>query len=166
MISYRESRSEIKAYCLEKWKQAFLVGLPNSNPPLSVMTFSNRLGNYTPKMYFHNQEMRKSVENDEHFAKLTLNDLETRTSSLRGDCGVKYTSPGVGVVQLFFSKSFYSSAIEDYLIAVCQEMFFGQRTTEGNIVFRSATVQELPEEEKFFKANVSFEYEYETHVLG
>ena len=166
MIATRVAKEEFNTYFQAQWTDGLTNGLPNSTPVLAALVFTVGATVYVPTVYWPNVERRERLSHEQHFARFVFENLKTSQTSLPGGRvnggGVKYTTPGIAVVELFFSKSNYTTVEEDFLTAIAQEMFLGKRTT--NIWFRTATVKQVPEEEKYYRTNVVVEYEYDTHI--
>lgn len=161
MAAYRIAIKQIQDHFNTKWLDGIANGLPLSNPVLAPLSFG-----YTPKIYWTNIEDVASLPTNEHFAIFFSENLTTQQISLPGgrndgSC-VKFNTPGVGIIQLFFSKSNYSTEEQDQLEAIAQEMFMGTRTT--NVWFKNPSIRPLKPMESFFRTNVTFEYEFDTHI--
>jgi len=166
MITYRAAKRSIQEHFLTKWKDGIANGLPTATPVLPPLVIENAEGSYEPKVYFQNIEIIASVPLRQHFAILTIENINSEQSSLPGsqfeNNGTKFNTIGVGFVQLFFSKDSYSTEEEEYLSAIAQDIF----TKKLDCVwFRRSTIKDLEPEEKHYRTNVTFEYEFES-VLG
>lgn len=164
--SSRQARKEIQGHFWDAWRDGLANGLPNSTPALAAIEFRDSANQiYTPEVFWPDKETDDSLPKDRHFLMFSTSDVKTEQRSMAGGrqqlVGTKYTTPGVGLVRLFFSKLRYQTAEEDFISAIAQECFLSSRTT--NVWFRNSTIVELPPEEDFFRANVTFEYEYDTH---
>lgn len=166
MLSYREAKEELSKYFQTKWVDGCTNGLLNSDPPLQPLSFTVRGDSYIPKVYYRNIHDIDALPNGEHFCKFTMSNLKTTQAAMPGGrqhgVGVRHRTPGVGTVQLFFSKHNYTSAEETLLTAIAHEMFLA--TSVKGISFNNSTIKELPEEEKYYRTNVSFEYCFDTLV--
>ena len=166
MAADRTAKREMQQFFHDGWKDGLANGLPNSDPPLTVPNFNVGGASYEPQVYWHNIENRDLLPKDEHFAIFSTSNIQTTQRTLPGGraegIGARFTTPGVGVVQLFFSKSNYTTEEQEFLCAVAQEMFFGAST--ASVWFRNPTIVDLAPEESFFKANVTFEFEYDTRL--
>lgn len=166
MPSHAEAKKELKSYFFSNWKNGIVNGLPNSNPAYTPVAFTSRGISYEPQVYFRNIEKRESVAKDQHFVVFLNENVRTSQRSIAGaridGATVKYETNGVGVIRLYLSKENYRSIEEDFLVAVCQEMFLGKSTQ--SIWFRNPTVKDLTETENYFRTEINFEYRFETHV--
>ena len=170
MLTYREAKKELFGYFYTNWQNGLANGLPNSSPPISPITFIDNLDGtgetYSPIVLYRNIELSYKIQAGRHFARITMHNLHSPQRSLPGGRqnggAVKFTTEGIGIVQLFFSKSTYSTAEEDFLVAIASEMFVGK--SSSNIWFRNVTIKDKPPEEKHFRTDVDFQYRYDTHV--
>lgn len=166
MPSHREAKREIQKYFSDNWASGLTNGLPNSTPPLTTIVFTKGTTVYSPKVFYQNIEKRDSLPLNEHFALFTVSNKAQPQASLRGGTqqgvGTKFTTFGIGIVDLFFAKSNHSTDEEDYLTAIAHEMFLAKRSE--CVWFRETLIKELQPEEKYFRNNVTFEYRYDTVV--
>jgi len=166
MLSQREAKKELFGYFYTNWKDGLANGLPNSSPALSALTFTVGTQEYTPEVFFPHVEKRQQTPTDKHFAKINMLNFSTPQTSLPGGRssggGVKFTTSGICIVQLFFSKSNYSSVEEDFLTAIAHEMFMAK--SSENIWFRRPTVTQKPEEERHLRSDVDIEYTFDTYI--
>jgi len=166
MPSHREAHRLIKSHFHERWAAGIANGLPNADPVLEVVTFSDGTENYVPRVYYQNVEPVNPLDLGRHFVRFSLSNLTTSQSSLPGgrlhQGKTKFTTPGVGAAELFFSKQQYSTKGEEYLCAIAHDAFVVN--TPSGVWFRNATIKNLPAEENFFRACVTFDYEYDTHL--
>ncbi len=159
MISSIEAKHELQQFFHDGWKEGLLNGPKNLN--LTPLGFS-----YNICVFFQNVELLKKMPNNEHFVRFTVSNIETSQRTMPGGrangSSTKYLTPGVGFVELFFSKNNYQTTEDDYLSLVAERIFLGQRSE--NVIFRKTTLLSLPETEKHFRSTVSFQYEFETHI--
>jgi hypothetical protein len=166
MLAQRQAKKELLGYFQDNWTDAMVNGLPNSTPVIAAMVFDNDGETYTPSVHYQNIEKRTKIPAGEHFALINILNLNSPQRSLPGGRangeGVKFTTSGICIIRLFFSKGNYSTEEEDFLSAVAHEMFVGK--SSENIWFRNATIKEMPAEETHFRSNIDFTYEFDTHV--
>lgn len=159
----RTAKSEIRTHFFTAWKDGLANGLPNSTPPLAALVFNDDGGTaYSPEVFWQNVESIENLPKDRHFALFSTSDIRTIRRTVAGAQKSKFTTYGVGLTRLYFSRRTYKTADEDFLCAICQETFLGKR--KDSVIFRNVTIQEAKPEEAFFRADVHFEYDYDTHI--
>jgi len=96
-----------------------------------------------------------------YFARFTMRSVLERQATLRNGEDQRYTSSGVIFVQVFAPKSDQQAAERLRRLAEAAKGIFRGKTFDGCIWFRNMRINDLDPEEKFLRANVVGEYEYD-----
>jgi hypothetical protein len=148
MINYENARNQINQFFYVNW---------NLN--------SNSVAGYVPEIHWQGVEKRGLPDANHTWLRFSQQTVDERQSTLSSDVfqfGEKrYSIEGVLIIQIFAPKS-EMRAWENCgkYAQIVKNMFRGQGT-QNCIWFRNARIQELPQEELYYRMNVTVEYYYD-----
>ena len=167
-LDYIQAETAIKDHFNQKWIDGLANGLPAYGIAAPVFLKRWSVTPYTPKLKWQNVELTEGVDNSEHWARFSSQNVLSRQATIAGgrttNEGTRVTTKGIVIVQLFFSKSSYDDLKCKSLAFICQQAL--NVRNESGVWFRNSTILELAPEESFFRSNVTAEYEYDSITKG
>jgi hypothetical protein len=125
-------------------------------------TDSAAIAGYIPNIYWPNIEEPVSKPVDAYWARMSRQTVLQQQSNLTGADQLKrYTTRGLVSVQIFAPMMLVSSGIVlSQLAQIVQNAYRGVTTSNG-IWFRNATIKELPADGRYYRANVTCDFQYD-----
>lgn len=147
-VTYTEAIDDIDAIFWNQWK-----------------TLSAGVVGYVPNVQWHNVEQQAKIDGSKFWCRVSTQNVNEEQASLSTCVGApiqkRYTAYGLVFIQLFCPKSNSKSAELGRELAQIARNAFRGRSTPGRVWFRNARINELVEEDLFYRYNVVAEYEYD-----
>ncbi|MGH8711236.1 MAG: hypothetical protein ACREVA_07960 [Burkholderiales bacterium] len=128
---------------------------------VSWLANSASIVSYVPNVRWPNID-EGSLDAGKFLARLSQQTVIEKQASLRGEENLqRYTTYGLIFVQIFCPRSDSTAMEKGRKLANLARNVFRGHSTQNNVWFKNARVQELEPEQKFYRLNVIAEYEYD-----
>lgn len=122
---------------------------------------------YVPEVKWEERQILALLDNGVHFCHFELRNVITNQKSLTGgreeEIGTMYTTRGIAIVDMYFSKTAYKTNDKDAIEVAAQRIFI-QQSTPGGVWFRNPTIYYLKPEETHFRSMVTADFTFDTVI--
>lgn len=122
---------------------------------------------YVPEVKWEERQLVNLMDYGVHYCHFLLRNVITSQKSLTGgrveEIGTLYTTRGIAIVDLYFSKNAYKINDKDAIENATWRIFVKQ-TTPGGVWFRNPTISQLPPEETYFRSMVTSDFTFDTEI--
>lgn len=117
---------------------------------------------YTPSVFWPGVEEIDAPDLSRYWARASQQTVTDEQASLRnGECGQRYTSTGIVIIQIFCPKRDVFGMTNGRLLSTLARDSFRGNATDNKIWFRNSRILELDPEVNWYRFNVVAEYEYD-----
>ncbi|MCX8665981.1 hypothetical protein J3U11_11250 [Gilliamella sp. B2840] len=115
---------------------------------------------YEPDIGWKNKAKKTKTLTDKFFCLFSTQTTVEKQATLSGYNGIKrYRSQGIIIIQIFCPKNEINSDLKGKQLAILTRNAF--RKNGCNVWYRNARINELNQEELFYRFNIIVEYEYD-----
>lgn len=169
--TYTEGADLIRKRFLTTWNDWIANGKPTDirNPlspreePIQLLV-SGTQESYIPVVYWENVENSKSNDHSRHWLRFSSRELSSGQSAFRSGCEgnrkAKYTTHGIIIIQLYLSRAAFAGDHRQ-LSVIARDIFRPRNLKDDPIWYRDSTIREIEPEERYFRANVNVNYQYD-----
>lgn len=123
------------------------------------------IAGYAPEVRWQGKEEPAAPDASKFWVRVStqhvFEEQKSLTTEVTGQGKRRYEVSGLIFVQLFCPKSNPRATEQGYLLAQVARAAFRGKSTPGNVWFYNVRINELPEEDQFYRFNIIGEYEYD-----
>lgn len=120
---------------------------------------------YVPELRWQNVQEPAQINSSKFWARVSIQTVIEEQSTLSNCEGLpwqkRYTTNGLVFVQIFCPKSNARANELGKLLSVVARNSFRGKMTDNKVWFRKARINELPQEDLFYRFNVIAEFQYD-----